>query len=59
MSEETLLSASRRVLRFLDIDLNKGGFVTVETEAALDTLRIQIYRETKRQKAVENPDNAT
>jgi hypothetical protein len=42
MSEETLLTASRRVVRFMNIDQTKGGFTTDETFEALHTLRRQL-----------------
>lgn len=38
MSEETLLTAARRVVRYFNIDMNKGGVITVETEQAVATL---------------------
>lgn len=38
MSEETLLSAARRVVRFFNIDMNHGGLVSVDTQQAIDTL---------------------
>lgn len=38
MSEETLLSAARRVVRFFNIDMNKGGLMTPETQGAVETL---------------------
>ena len=46
MSDETLLSASRRLVRFLNIDNNKeGGLIAHETQTALDTLTQQIAHE--------------
>ena len=53
MAEETLLSAARRLARFLRIDLANGGIVRVATQQAIDTLDIQVDREAKRQKAAE------
>lgn len=38
MSAETLLSAARRAVRFFNIDMNKGGIITVETQQAIETL---------------------
>ena len=38
MSEETLLSAARRVVRFFNIDMNKGGLMTTDTQQAIETL---------------------
>lgn len=55
MSEETLLSASRRFLRFFRIDEAHGGLTSRETLIAADTLQIQIEKETARQKAA-NPE---
>lgn len=44
MGKETLLSASRRVGRFMNIDMNNGGLVTEETEIALLTLGREVER---------------
>lgn len=52
MSEETLLSAARRVVRFFRIDEAKGGLTTTATLIAMDTLALQIEQETARQKAI-------
>jgi hypothetical protein len=49
MSEETLLTASRRVVRFFKIDEAHGGFTTPETVHAVDTLRRQIELAAKRE----------
>jgi len=38
MSAETLFTAARRVVRFFNIDMNKGGLITVDTMHAVDTL---------------------
>lgn len=38
MSEETLLSAARRVVRYFNIDMNKGGLITEETQQSVETL---------------------
>lgn len=38
MSEETLLTAARRVVRFHNIDQSHGGLVSRETLIAVDTL---------------------
>lgn len=48
MSEETLLTASRRVVRFFNIDEAHGGFTTTETVKAVETLRRQIENATAR-----------
>lgn len=51
MSEETLLTASRRVARFLRIDEQHGGLMSIETLQALNTLDIQIRKADEREKA--------
>lgn len=48
--EETLLSAARRVVRFFSIDMNKGGLITDETQAAIDLLDKMVRLETEREK---------
>ncbi|MDJ0449220.1 hypothetical protein [Methylocystis sp. JR02] len=50
MSEETLLTAARRVVRFFQIDMNKGGIMTVETQQSMDTLDKMVRREEAREK---------
>lgn len=50
MADETLLTAARRAARFFDIDMGKGGIITVETEQAMHTLRQQIEKETQAEK---------
>lgn len=50
MSEETLHSAARRVVRFFNIDMNKGGIITESTQHAIETLDAQVRMETERQK---------
>lgn len=42
MSEETLLTASRRMVRFFNIDICHGGIILQPTEEALSTLEFQI-----------------
>lgn len=49
MSEETLLSAARRVARYFRIDQEHGGLVSVETIQAVEILDIQVNREVRRQ----------
>lgn len=44
MSEETLLTAARRVVRFHNIDMNKGGLITTETQHAIETLDKQVRK---------------
>jgi len=50
MAEETLLSASRRAVRFFDIDMSKGGVITEETEYAFHVLRREVERAALRDK---------
>lgn len=54
MSEETLLSAARRVVRFFNIDMNGGGLITVETQAAIEVLDSEVRKEAKRLKVKEH-----
>lgn len=42
MAEETLLTASRRVVRFIRIDDAHGGLLSNETVRAVDTLDKQV-----------------
>lgn len=43
MSEETLLTAARRVVRFFKIDETRGGgLISTETVKAIDTLNMQV-----------------
>jgi hypothetical protein len=44
MAQETLLTAARRLVRFLNIDLQRGGLITEETEKAITTLDKQVHR---------------
>lgn len=48
MAEETLLTAARRACRFYNIDMNKGGIITVETEQAMATLAKMVEKETNK-----------
>lgn len=50
MSEETLLTASRRVVRFFNIDMNKGGLITEETQHAIETLDKMVRKEDEKTK---------
>jgi hypothetical protein len=54
VSEETLLTAARRVAKFFRIDQAHGGLVSIETIQAVETLDIQVAREAARQKAAVN-----
>ena len=58
MSEETLLSAARRVVRFFNIDMNNGGLITVDTQQAVETLDGEVRKEAarKNQQSPENDD---
>lgn len=51
MSEETLLTAARRVVRFFNIDMNKGALITSETEIAMLTLDKQVQDAVEKIKA--------
>jgi len=44
MSEETLFTAARRVVRFFNIDMRHGGLVSRETELAIETLNSQVLQ---------------
>lgn len=46
--EETLFTAARRLVRDLNIDLQKGGIVTTETQMSLHKLEVQIVKQQKR-----------
>jgi len=48
VSEETLLTAARRAVRFFNIDMNKGGIMTVETQQAMETLDRMVLRTAQR-----------
>jgi hypothetical protein len=54
VSEETLLTAARRVAKFFRIGQAHGGLVSIETIQAVETLDIQVAREAARQKAAAN-----
>lgn len=49
MSEESLLTASRRVCRFVRIDDAHGGLLSNETVQAVDTLDRQVRLATARE----------
>lgn len=51
MSEESLFSAARRVLRFIRIDDAHGGLLSNNTVRAADTLDKQVRLEAARQAA--------
>ncbi len=50
MSEETLLTAARRVVRFIRIDEADGGLLSLESVKAAMTLSRQVDLETARLK---------
>jgi hypothetical protein len=52
MSEETLHTAARRVVRFFRIDETKGGgLISIETIQAVATLDMEVQRENARIKS--------
>jgi hypothetical protein len=52
VSEETLLTAASRVVRFFNIDnTSGGGLISVETSTAVETLDKMVRAEDARQKA--------
>jgi hypothetical protein len=56
MARETLLSAARTALRNYNIDMNKGGILTVPTQAAMERLGAMVEAEGSR--PLEPPDEA-
>ncbi|KQO69502.1 hypothetical protein ASF22_02520 [Methylobacterium sp. Leaf87] len=44
MAEESLLTAARRIVRFIRIDDAHGGLLSTETVQAADTLDKQVRR---------------
>lgn len=50
MSEETVLTAARRALRYFRIDEAHGGLTSRDTLIAMDTLALQIEKESAREK---------
>jgi len=53
MPEETLFTAARRVVRDFNIDMNKGGIITVDTQKSVETLDKQVRLQTEREKKEE------
>lgn len=53
MAEETLLTAARRVVRFFNIDMGKGGIITVETQQAVETLDRMVLKDAARSKRLD------
>jgi hypothetical protein len=62
MSQETLHTAARRAVRFFNIDMNKGGLVSHETEHAIQTLDLMVRTHNDvvdpRPAGIEEPDRA-
>ena len=50
MSQETLLTAARRAVRFFNIDMRRGGIITTQTEMAFETLNTQVLIDSHREK---------
>lgn len=60
MSEETLHSAARRVMRNLRIDETKGGgMLSIETLHSMSILDIQIEKENERQKLIRDREESS
>ena len=51
MTEETLFTAARRVVRFVRIDESHGGSLSIETLKTVETLDKELSREEQRLKA--------
>lgn len=59
MSEETLLTAARRVVRFFNIDNTRGGgLISIETTTAVETLDKIVQEETVKQLEAEKLEDA-
>lgn len=56
MAAETLLSAAGRALRNYNIDMGKGGILTVETQVAMETLMRMV--EAERSRPLPDPGSA-
>lgn len=48
MADETLFTAARRAVRNFNIDMNKGGLMTTDTEIAMQELQKQVEIESGR-----------
>lgn len=55
MSAETLFTAARRAHRDFQIDMNKGGLMSVQTQQSMETLGKELERERTRLKAIGDP----
>lgn len=53
MAEETLLTASRRVVRDFNIDMNHGGLISVNTQQSIETLDKYVRLEAKAEAQIE------
>lgn len=54
MSEETLETAARRIVRFVRVDaVHEGGLLSRETIIAAETLDRELHKHLARQKAAE------
>lgn len=53
MPEETLFTAARRVVRDFNIDMNKGGIITVDTQKSVETLDKQVRLQTEKEQLKE------
>ena len=48
--DESLLTSARRVVRYFNIDMNKGGLVSEETQQAVETLDRMVRLEAEKEK---------
>jgi len=48
--DESLFTASRRVVRYFNIDMNKGGLISEDTQQAVETLDRMVRLEDEKQK---------
>ena len=56
--DEDLFTAARRIVQYLNIDLNKeGGLISHETEMALLTLDTQMRKEAERRRSPSGSNN--
>lgn len=53
MSDETLHTAARRVVREFNIVMHEGGLINTHFEIAMDTLDREVRKETERQRLAE------
>ena len=51
MSEETILTAARRVVRYFNIDnMAGGGLISIDTTAAMECLQRMVEEEMEKEK---------